>query len=58
MAETKTFPRPVVTVAAIVVLDGAFLLVEEETRAGVRLNQPAGDYRAGMRHPLDLVTET
>ena len=39
--------RPVTTVATIVVSDGAFLLVEEETRAGVRLNQPAGHLEAG-----------
>lgn len=39
--------RPVVTVATIVARDGAFLLVEEETRAGVRLNQPAGHLEAG-----------
>jgi 8-oxo-dGTP pyrophosphatase MutT (NUDIX family) len=39
--------RPVVTVATIVVRDGAFLLVEEETRDGVRLNQPAGHLEAG-----------
>ena len=46
MRETQ-LPRPVVTVAAIVVRDGAFLVVEEETRAGVRLNQPAGHLEAG-----------
>jgi len=39
--------RPVVTVATIVARDGAFLLVEEQTRAGVRLNQPAGHLEAG-----------
>jgi 8-oxo-dGTP pyrophosphatase MutT (NUDIX family) len=46
MRETQ-LPRPVVTVATIVVRDDAFLLVEEETRAGVRLNQPAGHLEAG-----------
>ena len=46
MRETQP-SRPVVTVAAIVVLDSAFLFVEEETRAGVRLNQPAGHLEAG-----------
>lgn len=35
-------PRPAVTVASIVERDGRFLLVEEETRAGLKLNQPAG----------------
>jgi 8-oxo-dGTP pyrophosphatase MutT (NUDIX family) len=39
--------RPVVTVATIVARDGAFLLVEERTRAGIRLNQPAGHLEAG-----------
>ena len=46
MRETQ-LSRPVVTVAAIVVRDGEFLFVEEETRAGVRLNQPAGHLEAG-----------
>ena len=34
--------KPSVTVAAIIERDGLFLLVEEETSEGVRLNQPAG----------------
>lgn len=34
--------RPSVTVAAIIERDGRFLLVEEETSEGIRLNQPAG----------------
>ena len=34
--------RPAVTVAMIVERDGLFLLVEEETRTGHKLNQPAG----------------
>ena len=34
--------KPAVTVAAIVERDGMFLLVEEETSDGTRLNQPAG----------------
>ena len=34
--------KPNVTVAAIAELDGRFLLVEEETDDGLRLNQPAG----------------
>ena len=40
-------PRPVVTVASIVERDGRFLLVEEETRSGLRLNQPAGHLEPG-----------
>ncbi|GIZ52965.1 NUDIX hydrolase [Noviherbaspirillum aridicola] len=34
--------KPSVTVAAIIEKDGRFLLVEEETSDGIRLNQPAG----------------
>jgi 8-oxo-dGTP pyrophosphatase MutT (NUDIX family) len=34
--------KPSVTVAAVIERDGRFLLVEEETSEGVRLNQPAG----------------
>jgi 8-oxo-dGTP pyrophosphatase MutT (NUDIX family) len=38
---THTF-RPSVTVAAIIERDGRFLLIEEETSDGIKLNQPAG----------------
>ena len=34
--------RPSVTVAAIIERKGHFLLVEEETSEGIRINQPAG----------------
>ena len=34
--------KPSVTVAAVVERDGRFLMVEEETSEGIRLNQPAG----------------
>lgn len=34
--------KPNVTVAAVIERDGRFLLIEEETSDGVRLNQPAG----------------
>jgi len=34
--------KPSVTVAAIVEREGRFLLVEEETSDGIRINQPAG----------------
>jgi 8-oxo-dGTP pyrophosphatase MutT (NUDIX family) len=50
--------RPAATVATIVVRDGAFLLVEEETRAGVRLNQPAGHLEAGETLVDAAVRET
>lgn len=39
--------KPNVTVAAVVHREGRFLLVEEHTDAGVRLNQPAGHLDAG-----------
>ena len=39
--------RPSVTVAAIVLHDGRFLLVEEETPEGLRLNNPAGHLDPG-----------
>lgn len=44
-AGTRT--RPILTVAAVVERNGRFLFVEEETRAGLRLNQPAGHVEAG-----------
>ena len=39
--------KPNVTVAAIAERDGRFLLVEEDTSEGVRLNQPAGHLESG-----------
>ncbi|MDR3324085.1 MAG: NUDIX hydrolase [Zoogloeaceae bacterium] len=39
--------KPNVTVAAVVFRDGQFLLVEEETEAGIRFNQPAGHLEQG-----------
>ena len=39
--------KPNVTVAAIVERAGKFLLVEEETDEGLRLNQPAGHLERG-----------
>lgn len=39
--------RPSVTVAAIIEKDGRFLLVEEETSHGLRLNNPAGHLEPG-----------
>lgn len=38
--------KPNVTVAAVIELDGKFLMVEEETAEGVRFNQPAGHWEA------------
>lgn len=39
--------KPNVTVAAVVERDGRFLLVEEQTEDGIRLNQPAGHLDEG-----------
>ena len=39
--------KPAVTVAAIIARDGHYLLVEEMTRDGLRLNNPAGGLEQG-----------
>ena len=39
--------KPSVTVAAIIVQDGRFLLIEEHTPEGLRLNNPAGHLDPG-----------
>ncbi len=53
-----TAPRPAATVATVVERDGLFLLVEEETRAGRKLNQPAGHVEAGESLPAAAARET
>lgn len=45
MMETRW--KPNVTVAAVIERDGRFLLVEEETSDGLRLNNPAGHLEPG-----------
>ncbi len=50
--------RPAVTVATIVERDGRYLCVEEQTRAGLRLNQPAGHLEPGESLPEAAVRET
>ncbi len=50
--------KPNVTVAAIIERDGKFLLVEEETSAGVRCNQPAGHLEADESLVDAVVRET
>lgn len=57
MHEVET-PRPTVTVATIVERDGRFLVVEEETRNGTRINQPAGHLEAGETLPAAAIRET
>lgn len=49
--------RPSVTVATVIERDGRFLLVEEETRAGRRLNQPAGHLESGESLPAAAARE-
>jgi 8-oxo-dGTP pyrophosphatase MutT (NUDIX family) len=39
--------KPSVTVAAVIEKDGRFLLVEEETKGGLKLNNPAGHLDPG-----------
>ncbi|BCM25746.1 NUDIX hydrolase [Methyloradius palustris] len=39
--------KPNTTVAAVIEVDGKFLLVEEDTTDGIRLNQPAGHLEDG-----------
>jgi len=57
--------KPSVTVAAIIERDGKFLLVEEHTSAGLRLNNPAGHLDPGeslvdgcAREALEETTRT
>jgi len=45
MAQQRWNPR--VTVAAVIEREGRFLLVEEETKLGLRLNTPAGHLEPG-----------
>jgi 8-oxo-dGTP pyrophosphatase MutT (NUDIX family) len=51
-------PRPAVTVATVVARDGRFLFVEEHTRRGLRLNQPAGHLEAAETLAAAAVRET
>jgi len=50
--------KPNVTVAAVIERDGKFLLVEEETKHGVRFNQPAGHLEADESLLAAVVRET
>src|SRR6185436_5630051 len=54
----RVVSRPSVTVATIVQRGGRFLLVEEETRTGRKLNQPAGHLESGESLPAAAVRET
>lgn len=50
--------RPAITVASIIEREGRFLVIEEETRSGVRLNQPAGHVESGESIAAAAVRET
>jgi len=50
--------KPNVTVATVVERDGRFLLVEEDTADGIRLNQPAGHLDPGETPVAGAARET
>ena len=50
--------KPSVTVAAVIERDGRFLLVEEHTPEGLRLNNPAGHLDPGESPAQGCVRET
>jgi len=50
--------KPHVTVAAVIERDGCFLLVEEETADGLRLNNPAGHLDCGETPEQACARET
>jgi 8-oxo-dGTP pyrophosphatase MutT (NUDIX family) len=50
--------KPSVTVAAVIERDGCFLLVEEQTSAGLCLNQPAGHLEPDETLEHAVVRET
>lgn len=50
--------RPVITVATIAERNGRYLMIEEQTRVGVRLNQPAGHVEIGESIAAAAARET
>ena len=58
VTELPELKRPALTVASIVERDGRFLLVCEQTSAGLRLNQPAGHLEGGESLAAGAVRET
>lgn len=50
--------KPSVTVAAVIVREGRYLLVEEETPEGLRLNNPAGHLDPGESLEQGVARET
>jgi ADP-ribose pyrophosphatase YjhB (NUDIX family) len=57
ICQTDPAARPRVTVAAVIERQGRFLLVEEHTPDGLRLNQPAGHLEAGESPQQAVVRE-
>jgi 8-oxo-dGTP pyrophosphatase MutT (NUDIX family) len=55
---TREVWKPNVTVAAVCEKDGKFLLVEEETEDGLRINQPAGHLEPGEALVDAVIRET
>ena len=55
---TERVWKPNVTIAAIIEREGKFLLVEEETDDGLKLNQPAGHLEANESLVEGAVRET
>jgi 8-oxo-dGTP pyrophosphatase MutT (NUDIX family) len=51
-------PRPAATVATIVARENRFLLVEEKTPVGIRINQPAGHLESGESLATGAARET
>ena len=47
MPHTEPIWTPHATVAALIERDGRYLMVRENTRHGIRINQPAGHWEAG-----------
>ena len=58
MNSIETIWRPDVTVAAIIEHGGRFLLIEEVTRRGPMLNQPAGHLEPGETLTAAVIRET
>ena len=58
MNSIETIWRPDVTVAAIIEHRGRFLLIEEVTRRGPMLNQPAGHLEPGETLTAAVIRET
>lgn len=54
----STIWKPSVTVAAIIERDQQFLMIEEETVDGVRINQPAGHLDPGESLEQAVIRET